>query len=467
LTCNIRKVRAYAKALHYVEEQFHACMSVSSIANNLGGVFTGVGGVSGAGGGYNITALTNGGNGTTNMTTRRMLSNLAAMSRSQQQQTLIYLLEQLVTLNHELQRTEAAMGVLDFASKYLQSLDSQTRVKERWYEKLHQWQKAVNIYERELKKTGGASQTSVKRSGTANISASTSISANLSSGGESEAFAIAHQDDITEARLELLMGRMRCLKGLGEWRSLVFSCSDLFQIIQSVQRESGGKMASSQIAASSASLNPQANQFNSTIDKIVPINPNSQVSSTSSDPHSLGYLRQMNQQQMQQLKEKVSEMGAAACWGLGDWQQMKTFVECIPETTYDGALYRSVLALSSDVSLLLGGAGGDSSTHSSSSSTSSDHPDQHIGGSSRERDPIKTISDLIEQTRDLLDTDLTSMATQSYERSYQAIIEAQVLAELEEIVKYKKIPGKRDWLIETWWKRLQGTTTYFLAYLCF
>jgi len=53
------------------------------------------------------------------------------------------------------------------------------------------------------------------------------------------------------------------------------------------------------------------------------------------------------------------------------------------------------------------------------------------------------------------------MAAQSYERSYQTIVDAQVLAELEEIVTFKKYPSKRDWLIETWWRRLQGCERSF------
>ena len=129
-------VKAYAKALHYVEEQFNVIMSLTSNSNNVMGIFSGVGGVSGAGGGPSSII--------------GHPSPANSMNNSQQQQYLIYLLEQLVTLNHELQRTEAAMGVLDFASKYLKTLDSQTKVKERWYEKLHQWQKALNIYEKEL-----------------------------------------------------------------------------------------------------------------------------------------------------------------------------------------------------------------------------------------------------------------------------------------------------------------------------
>ena len=110
------QVKDYAKALHYVEEQFHAVMTSLNTNFSTSGVFNGVGGVSGAGGGSNSTA---------------MAANILNMSPPQQQQFLVYLLEQLVTLNHELQRTEAAMGVLDFASKYLKTLDTQTKVKEQ------------------------------------------------------------------------------------------------------------------------------------------------------------------------------------------------------------------------------------------------------------------------------------------------------------------------------------------------
>ena len=35
-------------------------------------------------------------------------------------------------------------------------LDAQTRVKQRWSEKLHEWRKALNIYEKELNTSGGA-----------------------------------------------------------------------------------------------------------------------------------------------------------------------------------------------------------------------------------------------------------------------------------------------------------------------
>lgn len=226
----------------------------------------------------------------------------------------------------------------------------------------------------------------------------------------------------------------------------MFSCSDVFHALDTLQRDSGQSGRVQQLPG-----NGLGGQLNPAIERIVPINAlGSGLSSPGSgaDQTSMSFLRHLNNQQVQQLKEKVAEMGAAACWGLGDWQEMKTFVDCLPESTYDGALYRCVLALTCDVSLLIG----------SNDASDNDNPQARNS---------KTIVDLIEQTRDLLDADLTSMATQSYERSYQAIIEAQVLAELEEIVRYKKIPGKRDWLIETWWKRLQGDLSKYknISYL--
>ena len=190
------QVKDYAKALHYVEEQFHAVMTSLNANNMSTGEFNGVGGVSGAGGGSSV-----------------MASIIANKPVAQQQQFLVNLLEQLVTLNHELQRTEAAMGVLDFASKYLKSLDTQTKVKERWYEKLHQWRKALNIYEK-------------------NLSSEQPTLAHLIPGCASS-YLVNEETNLTEAKLDMLMGRMRCLKGLGEWQKLTQSSQNLLNVLES------------------------------------------------------------------------------------------------------------------------------------------------------------------------------------------------------------------------------------------
>lgn len=62
----------------------------------------------------------------------------------------------------------------------------------------------------------------------------------------------------------------------------------------------------------------------------------------------------------------------------------------------------------------------------------------------------------IDSTRDLLDTELTAMAGESYERAYGAMVCVQMLAELEEVMQYKLVPERRSTIKSMWWKRLQG-----------
>lgn len=387
------QIKAYAKAIHYIEEQIHAIQAASTVNSSListsaASTYNGVGGVLGAGG-----------NGNGNSSTKAIYATMSSMSQQQQQQTLIYLLEQLVTLNHELQQTEAAEGVLDFSSKYLKTLDSQSKVKIRWYEKLHAWQKALNIYEKELN------------------SEQLTLEIWKTSGSNQSAYLIGDNAmKVTEHRLDLLLGRMRCLKGLGDWQRLNMSCNDLLKVLNNLESapSTGHQRQTSMISSPSSNFGD-----------IVMINPNSSSVLRNTDQDQKSYFHQLNSSQRAQLKEKISEIGAAACWGLGDWDQMKDYVNNLPENNYEGSLYLCVLSLAR-------------------SNTNADH-----------------VLSRIEKTRDLLDSDLTSMVSQSYERSYQGIIEAQILVELEEVLKFKQAPFKRDWIEDIWWRRLQGCERSF------
>ncbi|EDW03717.1 serine/threonine-protein kinase Tor [Drosophila grimshawi] len=117
-------------------------------------------------------------------------------------------------------------------------------------------------------------------------------------------------------------------------------------------------------------------------------------------------------------KARASPLAAVAAWGLQDWEGMQEYVRCIPVDTQDGSYYRAVLAV--------------------------------------HREEYETAQRLIDETRDLLDTELTSMAGESYERAYGAMVCVQMLAELEEVIQYKLIPDRREPLKAMWWKRLQG-----------
>lgn len=97
---------------------------------------------------------------------------------------------------------------------------------------------------------------------------------------------------------------------------------------------------------------------------------------------------------------------------------MEEYACMIPRDTHDGAFYRAVLALHQDL--------------------------------------FSLAQQCIDKARDLLDTELTAMAGESYSRAYGAMVSCQMLSELEEVIQYKLVPERRDIIRQTWWERLQG-----------
>nr|WIM49540.1 HIF1a pathway protein [Daphnia magna] len=118
------------------------------------------------------------------------------------------------------------------------------------------------------------------------------------------------------------------------------------------------------------------------------------------------------------VKNRFARMAAAAAWGLGKWTAMEEYVNFIPKETQDGAFYRSVLAI--------------------------------------HREQYSQAQTLIDSARDLLDTELTALSGESYQRAYGAMVLVQMLAELEEVIQYKILPERRGPIRKIWWQRLQG-----------
>lgn len=72
--------------------------------------------------------------------------------------------------------------------------------------------------------------------------------------------------------------------------------------------------------------------------------------------------------------------------------------------------------------------------------------------------PMYSFSSLlqyIDTARDLLDTELTAMVGESYQRAYNSMVAVQMLAELEEVIQYKLVPERRQPIMQIWWERLQ------------
>ncbi|XP_027228160.1 serine/threonine-protein kinase mTOR isoform X1 [Penaeus vannamei] len=119
-----------------------------------------------------------------------------------------------------------------------------------------------------------------------------------------------------------------------------------------------------------------------------------------------------------ECRAQMARVAAASAWAMGQWTSMEEYTKFIPRDTQEGAFYRAVLSV---------------------------HKDQY---------PVA--QQLIDSARDLLDTELTAMVGESYQRAYNAMVAVQMLAELEEVIQYKLVPERRQPITQIWWERLQG-----------
>lgn len=83
-------------------------------------------------------------------------------------------MESLISINNKLQQKEAAAGLLEYAMK---KHEGEIRVQERWHEKLHDWERALEAYRKK-------------------------------------------ESNQQQQEPELVLGQMRCLEALCEWGQL-------------------------------------------------------------------------------------------------------------------------------------------------------------------------------------------------------------------------------------------------------
>ncbi|RDX49678.1 atypical/PIKK/FRAP protein kinase [Lentinus brumalis] len=120
-------------------------------------------------------------------------------------------------------------------------------------------------------------------------------------------------------------------------------------------------------------------------------------------------------------RREIAPIAAAAAWALNDWESMDDYIATMKSDSADRPFYRAILAV---------------------------HQNQFP----------KAMAE-IAKARDLLDPELTALVGESYGRSYNTMVRAQMLSELEEIVNYKQHadqPDRQAAMRTTWMKRLQG-----------
>lgn len=120
-------------------------------------------------------------------------------------------------------------------------------------------------------------------------------------------------------------------------------------------------------------------------------------------------------------KRALAPLAAAAAWGLARWDLMENYLEGMKANSTDRSFFGAILEI--------------------------------------HRNEFKEASHYIEKARDGLDTELTALLGESYNRAYIVVVRVQILAELEEIITYKKSddnPEKQEIMRKTWNRRLKG-----------
>ncbi|KAF8448980.1 phosphatidylinositol 3-kinase [Boletus edulis BED1] len=122
-----------------------------------------------------------------------------------------------------------------------------------------------------------------------------------------------------------------------------------------------------------------------------------------------------------EYRREIAPMAAAAAWSLHEWDSMDDYIATMRGDSPDRAFYKAILSV---------------------------HQNQFP----------KALRE-IGKARDLLEPELTSFVGEGYGRSYNTLVRAQMLSELEEIIMYKQYadqPERQQAMRKTWMKRLQG-----------
>lgn len=117
-------------------------------------------------------------------------------------------------------------------------------------------------------------------------------------------------------------------------------------------------------------------------------------------------------------KTQMAKLTATAAWGLNQWESVKEYASHINTESSDYAFYQALI---------------------------------HVNNNN-----FSEAQMLIDQSRKLIDTELTTMVGESYSRAYPAMVQVQMMSELEEVIQYKLVPERKEMIKKKWLERLLG-----------
>jgi FKBP12-rapamycin complex-associated protein len=119
------------------------------------------------------------------------------------------------------------------------------------------------------------------------------------------------------------------------------------------------------------------------------------------------------------VQRRIAPLATAAAWSLGKWDAMEIYLSSMRRNSPDRSFFGAILAL--------------------------------------HRNQFREAATNIQQAREGLDTELSALVSESYNRAYQVVVRVQMLAELEELIVYKQSDEKKkSTMRRTWEIRLKG-----------
>jgi FKBP12-rapamycin complex-associated protein len=122
-----------------------------------------------------------------------------------------------------------------------------------------------------------------------------------------------------------------------------------------------------------------------------------------------------------EIKRTVAPLATAAAWNLAKWDLMDDYLSVMKSDTPDRSFFGAILAL--------------------------------------HRNQFREAALYVQKVREGLDTELSALVSESYNRAYTVVVRVQMLAELEELIVYKQSnnnPAKQETMRKTWETRLLG-----------
>ncbi|KNB18542.1 FKBP12-rapamycin complex-associated protein [Fusarium oxysporum f. sp. lycopersici 4287] len=120
-----------------------------------------------------------------------------------------------------------------------------------------------------------------------------------------------------------------------------------------------------------------------------------------------------------EVQRMIAPLATAAAWGLNKWDSMDNYLSSLKRYSPNRSFFGAILAL--------------------------------------HRNQFREAIACVQQAREGLDTELSALVSESYNRAYQVVVRVQMLAELEELIVYKQCDEKKQAIMRrTWETRLKG-----------